>query len=397
MNGLNSFNLKSKLFLLLLPSILLLIFWMTFFFIEGESIQTGSGWIDTLIPLTIAGFALTSLFFFLICASFERPVQFLIQSIDKMGCGDFSDEMRTSEREDEIGALHNALKRTYQKLKHLVLEHENEFNGLSETARGVAGSMMEVTAGSTETASALTEISTTIDVLKDTSTGSNEKAKEVQISADGAIKTLKKSESSLDGTVSEMSQIQNKMKMISDSIIKLSEHMQVIGNIIDTVNDLAEQSNLLAVNAAIEAAKAGDQGKGFAVVAEEVRSLAEQSKQATIQVHSILNDIQNATGSAVMATEDGSNAVAKGVTQSTETSTMIRELSINIQNVVESAAEIASSSQQQLVGVEQVTTAMRNIKEASNQQASHLQEIQNAVDEVNNRGNAVKSFFKLVE
>ena len=89
-----------------------------------------------------------------------------------------------------------------------------------------------------------------------------------------------------------------------------------LGKSCSTVNDLAEQSNLLAVNASIEAAKAGEQGKGFAVVAQEVRNLAEQSKQATIQVRSILNDIQKATNAAVMVTEQGSKAVEAGVKQS---------------------------------------------------------------------------------
>ena len=82
-----------------------------------------------------------------------------------------------------------------------------------------------------------------------------------------------------------------------------------------SLTDLAERSNLWAVNAAIEAAKAGEQGKGFAVVAQEVKSLAEQSKQATAQVRTILNDIQTAMSAAVMATEQGSKAVDAGVKQ----------------------------------------------------------------------------------
>ena len=84
-----------------------------------------------------------------------------------------------------------------------------------------------------------------------------------------------------------------------------------------TVNDLAEQSNLLSVNAAIEAAKAGEQGKGFAVVAEEIRSLAVQSKQATTQVRAILNDVQRAISAAVLATEHVSKTVEIGVKQAT--------------------------------------------------------------------------------
>src|SRR5581483_4850456 len=85
-----------------------------------------------------------------------------------------------------------------------------------------------------------------------------------------------------------------------------------VGDIIATVEDLAQQSNLLSVNAAIEAAKAGENGRGFAVVAQEVKSLSEQSRQATTQVRTILSDIQKAAAAAVMATEQGTKAVESG-------------------------------------------------------------------------------------
>ena len=109
--------------------------------------------------------------------------------------------------------------------------------------------------------------------------------------------------------VSGMERIRTQMEAIAESMVRLSEQGQTIGQIIATVEDLAAQSNLLAVNAAIEAAKAGEQGKGFGVVAQEVKSLAEQSRQATDRVRTILGDIQKATTAAAMATEQGGKAV----------------------------------------------------------------------------------------
>src|SRR2546429_5481422 len=123
-----------------------------------------------------------------------------------------------------------------------------------------------------------------------------------------------------------MQGIRGQMSSIAESILSLSAQSQAIGAIIASVDDLAAQSKLLAVNAAIEAAKAGEQGKGFAVVAQEVKSLAEQSKQATVQVRKLLNDIQKATSAAVMATEQGNKAVEAGVKQSTEAGGSIRVL-----------------------------------------------------------------------
>src|SRR5258706_13651649 len=112
-----------------------------------------------------------------------------------------------------------------------------------------------------------------------------------------------------------MSRIRQQMEAIAASMGRLSEQSQSIGRIMASVEDLAAQSNLLAVNAAIEAAKAGEHGKGFGVVAQEVKSLAEQSRQATNQVRTILGDIQKATTAAVMATEQGGEVVEAGERQ----------------------------------------------------------------------------------
>jgi len=156
------------------------------------------------------------------------------------------------------------------------------------------------------------------------------------------------------------------------------------------VNDLAEQSNLLAVNAAIEAAKAGEQGKGFAVVAQEVKSLAEQSKQATAQVRAILGDIQKATSGAVMATEQGSKAVEAGVKLSGEVGESIRVLADSIEEAAQAAIQIAASAQQQFVGMDQVALAMRNIQQASVQNVAGTKQTEIAAQNLRELGQKLK-------
>src|SRR5262249_1331739 len=153
----------------------------------------------------------------------------------------------------------------------------------------------------------------------------------------------------------------------AENIMRLSEQGQAISEIIATVDDLAAQSNLLAVNAAIEAAKAGEHGRGFSVVAQEVKNLAEQSKHATTQVCGILSDIQKATGNAVMATEQSSKAVEDGVKQSTQAGESIQQLAGNVNISAQAATQIAATNQQQFVGMDQVASAMENIKLASTQ------------------------------
>ena len=187
-----------------------------------------------------------------------------------------------------------------------------------------------------------------------------------------------------------MHRIESQMESIAESIMKLSEHGQVIGGIIVTVEDVAEQSNLLAVNASIEAAKAGEQGKGFAVVAHEVKTLAEQSRQATAKVRNILDDIQKATTGSVMTTEQGSKAVEAGLKQSIEAGDAIRKLANSVAEAAQSTTQISVSSQEQLVGMDQIVSAMESIKQASTQNVTATKQVESAARDLHELGQKLK-------
>jgi len=145
------------------------------------------------------------------------------------------------------------------------------------------------------------------------------------------------------------------------------------------------------VNAAIEAARAGEQGRGFAVVAQEVKSLAEQSKQATAQVRSILGEIQRATTAAVLAAEQGAKAVEAGVQQTAQAGDSIRVLGESIAEAAQAAVQIAASSQQQLVGVKQVAEAMESIKQASAQNAAGMRQAETATQNLTALGQRLRT------
>lgn len=258
----------------------------------------------------------------------------------------------------------------------------------------ILASITEVSAATMETAAAVTETTTTSEELKQTAQVAVEKAKDVSESSADAFKILKKSEVSLESTTDGMNKIHEGMKIISESIMKLSDRSKAIGEIIETVNDLAQQSNLLAVNAAIEAAKAGEQGKGFGVVAQEVRSLAEQSKQATVQVRSLLNEIQNATNTVVMASEQGSKAVVNGMQCTAETGQAMHSLSAGVSKMSQSATQISASNQQQLIGIAQVNEAMREIKEASDHHSERIKQIEEAVGSLHIAGEKLLNLVK---
>ena len=257
---------------------------------------------------------------------------------------------------------------------------------LSSSSAEILATTTQVASSAAETAAAVSETTATVEEVKQTAQHASQKAKYVSDSAQKASNVSQAGRRSVEEALHVMHRIREQMGSIAESIVQLSEQSHAIGQIIATVNDLAEQSNLLAVNAAIEAARAGEQGKSFGVVAHEIRSLAEQSKQATGQVRTILGDIQKATNIAVLATEQGNKAVEAGVKQSSETDEAIRLLSASINEAAQAATQIAASSHQQMVGMDQVAVAMNNIKEASEQNVAGTRQAELAAQGLHQMG-----------
>jgi methyl-accepting chemotaxis protein len=288
----------------------------------------------------------------------------------QIATGDLTVTVPTARGRDEVAQLLRALGQTVAAWRQLVSETNGGIATLGAAAGEILASTMQGAAGASQTAAAVSETTATVEEVKQTALLASQKARLVSDAAQQAASTAARGRQAIDSGVQGMESIQQKMESIAATVVRLSERSQAIAEIILTVSGLAEQSNLLAVNAAIEAAKAGEQGKGFAVVAQEVRNLAEQSRQATRQVREILGDIQKSVGAAVMITEQGSKTVARGVEQTTEAGHAIRELAEHIAGAAEAAAQIAASSQQQLAGMDQVALAMENINQVTAENAA---------------------------
>jgi methyl-accepting chemotaxis protein len=236
---------------------------------------------------------------------------------------------------------------------------------------------------------------TTIEEVKQTAHQSNERARQMADRARETESTAQAGRVSVLQTTRVIEKIREQMDTIGASIVRLSEQSASIGEITATVSDLADQSNLLAVNAAIEAAKAGEHGRGFGVVAQEIRSLSEQSKRATAQVRSILAEIQSATTSAVLAAEQGSKAVEQGTIQAGEARDSIESLAKTVAEAAQGAALISASSQQQLAGMDQVAVAMESIKIASVQGVSGTKQLEAGAQNLHSVGQKMKQLVEL--
>ncbi|MFO0793146.1 MAG: methyl-accepting chemotaxis protein [Candidatus Brocadiaceae bacterium] len=241
-----------------------------------------------------------------------NPMVRISDQIARVGDGDLTVQIPYNYRRDEVGILAKTLVRMVAGLRDVtrgIMEGEcPEFYRQRNTCINLA----QVASSSSETATAVSQTTTTVEEVKQTTQVSVQKATNVSDKAQKTLQISQTGKKSVEDTINGMHRILEQMAAISESIERLSEQRQAIGEIVATVDDLAEQTNLLSVNASIEAAKAGEEGKGFAVVAQEIRHLAELSKQATTQVRNILNNIQKSTSTAVMATEQGSKAVEQG-------------------------------------------------------------------------------------
>ena len=244
---------------------------------------------------------------------------------------------------------------------------------LRETTGVIASSAAEIlaattqqAAGASESSAAVTETVTTVDEVTQTADQAAHRAKEIERS----------SREALNESVAAMTAVKEQVEAVAESILTLAEQAQAIGEIIGTVNDLAEQTNLLALNAAVEAARAGEHGRGFAVVAAEVKSLAAQSKKATIEVRRILGETQRATSAAVMSIEQGTKQVAVATRQVTEV----------VGKTAQAATQIVASAGQQAAGMRQIREAMGQIHGATQQNLASSKQAERAAQDLNELG-----------
>jgi len=306
--------------------------------------------------------------------TFSNMVQYLkeMTSISvRIAGGDLAIAFQPKSDNDQLG---NAVSLLLKNNNGLIREIREGINVLASSSSEMLAMSTQLATSTTETATAISETTTTMEEVKNTSRQMSQRAAVVSETAQGTAETSAAGRKAVEDTIAGMGRIREQMDFIASSIVKLSEQSQTIGTIISSVNDLASQSNLLAVNASIEAAKAGEQGKGFAVVAQEVRSLAEQSKEATNQVRTILNDIQKAISGAVMATEQGAKAVETGQNQSEAAGDSIGRIAADIVKSAQAALQISASTNEQVAGIEQVSSAMENIKKAAEQTVASIRQ-----------------------
>ncbi len=254
---------------------------------------------------------------------------------------------------------------------------------IAGSATEIAVTVMEQERSTNNQASAVNETTTTVDEIGVSSQQTAQQTEASVAEARQALALANGGNKAVEKTLEGMDILNEKVSLISEQIINLREQTNQIGTISSLVSELANQTNMLAINASVEAVRAGENGKGFAVVASEIRKLADMSKKSASQINLLVNNTQKAIHSTVIVTEEGTKTVAEGVKIAKSTSDAFQGVTDAINNVVINNQQVALNIKQQAMAIQQVVEAMNAINTAAKENSQGIMQVKQGVQRLN--------------
>jgi methyl-accepting chemotaxis protein len=352
-------------------------------FNESASAYSRTKWI--MLAVTLIGLGLSFSFGFFMVQQTTRRIAKVSEYIKDVaeGEGDLTKRIHV-EHNDELGDLSNHFNTFMEKLHDIIsqvaasTEHIASANEeISSSATQVAQSAETQKDQTSQVATAMQEMSSTVTQVSDNSRQASENAKEAgDLARTGGIV--------VSDTVKVIQGVADATRDTSTKIEELGRSSDQIGQIIGVIDDIADQTNLLALNAAIEAARAGEQGRGFAVVADEVRKLAERTTQATKEIAQMIKTIQEETKKAVDAMKSGTDKVDAGVESAREAGSALEKIIHSADGVQDMVTHIATAATEQASATEQVNSNMEEIAKMVHQSSIGAQESARACQDLSN-------------
>ena len=336
---------------------------------------------ETVIGVLVA--LLGSVFSWLIARGIISPLGNVVSVAQRIAQGDLRVQKVTNVSGDEVGQLAAVFNEMLDTLRDLTGQTVSVTGNLNAAAAEILASTQQQAAGTKQQAATVQEITSTMEEVRQSGAQISEKAQQVASAAELTSTTSTSGLRAVQETNGTMEAIREQVEEVAENIVSLSEKTQAVGEIIATVNDIAERSNLLALNAAIEAAAAGEQGNRFSVVANEIKNLADQAKESTVQVRTILGEIQKGINSSVMLTEEAVKRVEAGKQQADVAEQTIRHMAETTVESVQTFQQIIGATNQQQIGFDQVTQGMQDIRQAASQTASSTVQLEKAVANLN--------------
>ncbi len=358
-----------------------------------DSFKEGVAGITLLATIFIAGIG------FFLHRSINRPLKELVNVAESFGNGDFRVRMDDSTK-DEFGLLashfreaSSKVSNTIHKVKGATHDLASSSEELSASAIQIARGTEEQTAKASQVATASQEMSATIVDVAQNVSGAAEAAKE-------ASKVASKGGVIVEKTIESIKSIADTTRGTSRVITALGERSQDVGKIIGVINEIASQTNLLALNAAIEAARAGEQGRGFAVVADEVRKLAEKTTGATKEIEDMIRMIQDDTEKALQSMENEENVVEEGVRLTMDADSALKEIVEQVETVSQMVRQIAAAAEEQSTAADQISGDVEDVAAITKETSAGAQQIAMASEEIAKLASGLQStaaIFKVTD
>ncbi|HYX40038.1 MAG TPA: methyl-accepting chemotaxis protein [Oligoflexus sp.] len=321
----------------------------------------------------------------------STPMNDLVRVAEGIARGNLRQEKLAVYSTDEIGKLSKVFNTMLDNLRDLASQNISVAKNLGAASTEVLASVQQQAAATKQQAASVQETTTTMEQIGQSGAQIADRARQVSSTASDASQAGSTGLEAVQNTNRNMVAIREQVEAVAEKIVALSERTQAIGEIIANVTDIAEQSNLLALNAAIEAAAAGEQGRSFSVVANEIKNLADQAKESTVRVRSILGDIQSGINSSVMLTEEAVKRVESGKILAEIAEKTILQMSNTSKDSTIAFQQIVGATSQQQIGFEQITLALRAITTGAEQTAASTNQLERAALSLNSLGQQLQS------
>ena len=325
-----------------------------------------------------------------------KNTRIILTEMEKFANGDLSVSVKAEKDDDEIGMLFNGFNKAVSNIRGMISKVQEAVQAAASASSQISASSEELAAGAqeqsaqaSEVASAIEQMATTIMETTKNVTGATENAKHAGTVANEGGKAV------ID-TIDGMVRIAEVVKKAAETVEKLGSSSDQIGEIIQVIDEIADQTNLLALNAAIEAARAGEHGRGFAVVADEVRKLAERTTKATKEIAVMIKQIQMDTNGAVESISKGKEEVELGKELAHKAGNSLNLIIESSKKVVDDVTQVASASEEQSSAAEQISRSIEGINSVTQETAAGTQQIARAAEDLNrltdNLQNMIDSF-----
>ncbi|QXE90461.1 methyl-accepting chemotaxis protein [Geomonas subterranea] len=326
-----------------------------------------------MMVLVIAGVVVAIVCGLVITRMITAPLQGAVAVASAIGAGDLSVRIEGGSG-DETGQLMVALKAMADNLRSTIGKVADTSAQVASASNQLHSTSEQIATGAEEVAAQAGTVATAGEQMSATS---SDIARNCQMASEGAKRASQTAQAGAEvvqATVTVMGQIAAKVQETSQTVESLGERSDQIGAIIGTIEDIADQTNLLALNAAIEAARAGEQGRGFAVVADEVRALAERTTRATREIGEMIKAIQGETKGAVVAMEEGVRQVQAGTAEAAKSGSALQEILEQINDVAMQVHQVATAAEEQTATTSEISSNIVQITQVVQQTSQGAQE-----------------------